>query len=68
MRPTFNFIPMVVGIIPKAVWLVNFALPLQSKCSFTSSKLRFVLLHEAQNFLNHMAFLMQNSKFKIQNS
>ena len=29
--------------------------------------LRAASLHEAQNFLSHMTFLIQNSKFKIQN-
>ena len=51
----------------EVIWLVNFALPLQVKCSFTLSKLRFDLLHEAQNFLNQITYLIQNSKFKIQN-
>ena len=46
----------------KAIWLVNFALPLKAKCSFTLSKLRFVFLLEAQNSLNSTTFLIQNSR------
>ena len=30
-------------------------------------RLRAASLHEAQNFLSHMTFLIQNAKFKIQN-
>ena len=47
--------------------MVNFALPSKGFASFTLSKLRLAFLHEAQNFLNHMTFLIQNSRFKIQN-
>ena len=40
----------------EAIWLVNFALPSKGFASFTPSKLRLAFHHEAQNFLNHMAF------------
>ena len=41
----------------KAIWLVNFALPLRGCSSHTFSMLRAASLHEAQNFLSHMTFL-----------
>ena len=51
----------------KAVYLANLSLPLRGRPHIRLSMLRAASLHEAQNSLNSTTFLIQNSRFKIQN-